>query len=64
MKDRRALRVKGGTSPSKSYAIISRSSADADVLLTPRAGESTRAERERLLDMTERVADRLGLEWE
>lgn len=54
----RALREAGD------HGIISRFSEDVDVLLTPRNGESAAQKERRLVEMTEDVAARLGLDWE
>ncbi|HEX6508053.1 MAG TPA: nucleotidyl transferase AbiEii/AbiGii toxin family protein, partial [Chloroflexota bacterium] len=53
-----------GTSLSKGYGIIERFSEDVDILVVPPADATVRQKEARLLEMTEDVAQELGLEWE
>ena len=53
----------GGTSLSKGYSIIQRFSEDVDVLAVPPAGATKKQCEKHLLEMSERVASDLGMQW-
>lgn len=56
--------LKGGTSLSKGYGIIDRFSEDVDVLLIRRADQTAASVERRLQEVTQVVADCLGLPWQ
>jgi Nucleotidyl transferase AbiEii toxin, Type IV TA system len=53
---------KGGTSLSKGYGLIQRFSEDVDIIVTRDAGDSIKKREKKLEEMSQRVAEGLGLE--